>query len=312
MVTIVTSKDNLVHWNTLFVGLGVFAVAFVCQHSAFFVADSLERPTVQRWSMVSMWTMLLSGALTVLCGVGGYLAFGENVPGNVLRALDQDSWITKAASAVLGFHMMLVYPIESFVARHICMRFQRTIASSWFGHVPPTTPPSPREYAAWAVVIYYASIIPAIMANDVGLVLSIVGTVTASSLAYFGPGMLYLGCHGEAFLSMFAGGQATEGYDAESQPLLRSVVPNNNNNNMGPISPPSGFLGCICWYLSGMPVWCFIAETGALQLRASGTEVSYTGLNGMIRPTMREFVLAIRFILFGIVALVAGLVSVLV
>ena len=64
-----------------------------------------------------------------------------------------------------------------------------------------------------------------------------------------------------------------------------------------------------------MPLWCGIAEWGSGQLRDSGNDVSYNDDDdddngGMNVPTTRDFGVAIGFMLFGMLALVAGLTSV--
>ena len=311
----------------------------------------MERPTLQRWSLVSKLTMILSGILTMTFGIGGYLAYGDTVSGDILKRLPPDSWITSACSLVLGVHMMLVYPMESFVARHICMLFRRlsrgdSIRSPHLNRVYQAQ--HEKGYVALTVGLYGAAMIPTILVGDVGIVLSIVGSITASTLAYIAPGMLYLGCHGQTFLrlvrplaspllSQASGDTATtnttrdyQGNASESQPLLVSVsrtmstTTTDQSNNAGMDETgredrtfcvsciPTGSLS---WYLFGMPLWCGIAEWGSEQLRDLGKDVlSYNGDdddNGRINvPTMRDFGVAIGFMLFGMLAFVAGLTSV--
>ena len=43
------ASNSIINTSTIFIGLGVLSFAFVCQHSAFIVAGSLERPTKARW-----------------------------------------------------------------------------------------------------------------------------------------------------------------------------------------------------------------------------------------------------------------------
>ena len=342
LMTIVTSPDNLVRWNTIFVGVGVFSFAFVCQHAAFLVSDSLERPTLQRWSLVSKSTMILTGILTMIFGVGGYLAYGDALSGDILKRLPSDSWITRASSLVLGVHMMLVYPMESFVARHICMLFQRLsrgdqVRLPHLNRIHHQAQPE-QGYVPWTVGLYVVAMIPTILVGDVGVVLSIVGSITGSSLAYIAPGVLFLGCHGQAFLrlvrphtpdalfSQASGDTATnrtrdyqEGKASESQPLLFSVsrtmstTTTDQSDDVDDASEDETFfmshmLGTLGWCLLGMPLWCGIAKWGSGHLRDSGKNVSYNddSDNGMNVPTMIDFMGAIGFILFGTVALVVA------
>ena len=51
------------------------------------------------------------------------------------------------------------------------------------------------------LAIYVSTLVPALIVNDMGPVLSITGAVGASFLSYIGIGMIYLGVNGEDFLS---------------------------------------------------------------------------------------------------------------
>lgn len=112
---------DTVHWNTIFVGLGVLSFAYVCQHSAFIIAGSLERPTLKRWSVVTCVTLTLCCLLELTMGVAGYLAFGDKTEGNILNNLDPNLLSANIARGLLGTTMLFVYPLESFVARHVCV-----------------------------------------------------------------------------------------------------------------------------------------------------------------------------------------------
>ena len=47
------ASQSIIKGDTVFIGLGILSFAYVCQHSAFIVAGSLERPTKMRWGMAS-------------------------------------------------------------------------------------------------------------------------------------------------------------------------------------------------------------------------------------------------------------------
>ena len=59
--------------------------AFVCQHSAFIVAGSLERPTKARWGKATARALSLCVVLEMACGVIGYLAFLDSTEGDILN-----------------------------------------------------------------------------------------------------------------------------------------------------------------------------------------------------------------------------------
>jgi len=114
-------RDDIIRTDTIFVGLGVLSFAYVCQHSAFLVAGSLERPTIRRWSIVTGISLVLCATLALACGISGYLGYLDATQGNILNSLDAYSWSANVARGMLGTTMLFVYPLESFVARHVCI-----------------------------------------------------------------------------------------------------------------------------------------------------------------------------------------------
>jgi sodium-coupled neutral amino acid transporter 11 len=123
MVTIVLYLANLpqawktfdwndattIHMDTIFVGLGVLSFAFVCQHSAFIIAGSLDRPTKTRWSTVTHTAVGFAAFLALAMGVGGYVGFQGKTQGNILNCLPTDSTLANVARGLLGTTMLFVY-----------------------------------------------------------------------------------------------------------------------------------------------------------------------------------------------------------
>ena len=78
-------SHSTVHFDTMFLGLGVLSFAFVCQDSCFIIAGSLDKPTNDRWAKVTSISLFTCGTLSTICGVSGYLAFQQNTEGNILN-----------------------------------------------------------------------------------------------------------------------------------------------------------------------------------------------------------------------------------
>lgn len=102
---------SIVHSETIFVGLGVLSFAFVCQHSAFIIAGSLDNPTKARWANVTQVALLFCCTLALCCGVGGFVGFQEDTQGNILNSLEHDSLPANIARGLLGSTMLFVYPM---------------------------------------------------------------------------------------------------------------------------------------------------------------------------------------------------------
>lgn len=244
-------RGSVIKPKTIFVGLGVLSFAFVCQHSAFIVASSLERPTARRWGHVTNLALTLAGLVSLVCGCAGYLGFLDQTEGDILNSfLNYDTQARAGriavawARGILGFTMFVTYPLESFVARHVCVTllFEGKRAHAGDDHAVLGRLDRRRTLT---FALYVASLVPALLLEDLGSVLAISGSISASSLAYFGPGMLHLAVYGTEFLERvdgMVGHQKTDG----SKPLW--------------------------YYLCGFPLWCHIAATGSANIAAHTKE----------------------------------------
>lgn len=228
--------------RTLFVGLGIISFAFSCQHSSLIIAGSLENPTRERWNTISLAAFIFVSVLAMIIGSFGYVGFLEETKGNILInfPLPYEVDILKDIIAARGANvgrallcgtMFCVYPLESFVARHVLMTnmFQGRDAHEGDDH---SVLDRLDRRVATTVALYVSVLIPALHCDDVGIVLAWTGTVAATTLGYIGPGILFIGVHGDEFLDL----------------VERKWSPS--------------FLNRILWYLLLMPVWCTIASKG--------------------------------------------------
>lgn len=268
-------SQSTIRPSTCFIGLGIISFAFSCQHSSLIIAGSLQNPTRERWSSVSIAALAVCCILSTIVGTAGYCGFLEETMGNVLsnfplpdEALNPVELVAaKAANVARGFlcgtmffgelcrilfalfyleyiqsHQYIskcpkVYPLESFVARHVIMTnlFQGRDAHEGDDHA--VLDRWDRRVAT-TIAIYLSVLIPALNYNDVGIVLAWTGTVAATALTYIGPGFLFIGVHGQEFLDL-----------AERK--------------WGPIDGANpSFLNRLMWYVLLMPLWCKVASMG--------------------------------------------------
>ena len=193
--------EDIIKPATIFVGLGVLSFAFVCQHSAFLIAGSLHKPTVARWSTVTRMSLIFCGILALTCGACGYLGYGEHTSGNILRNLPPNV-TSSLARAMLGTTMLFVFPMESFVARHVCVALLFTGRRAHEGNDDADILQRWDRRVGLTVALFLLALIPATIFDDLGPVLALTGAVGGSSLCYLGPGGVYLGIHGERFLTL--------------------------------------------------------------------------------------------------------------
>jgi len=300
------------HSSTIFVGLGVLSFAFVCQHSAFIIAESLERPTLSRWSQVTQAALSICAILALLCGISGYLGFLDDTRGNVINNLpggddteeegsdgsssSSSHVLSNVARLCLGTTMLFVYPMESFVARHVLVVFLFEGRKAHEGDDTSVLARFDRRIAL-TVCLYLSTLVPALLCQNLGHVLAATGAVGGSCLSYIGPGAIYLGIHGDQFLALiyengwwrrFIQQEDLEGIHttilhnsirlsssnnsqqvpSETTSLLAvtsGTDPNNPGDNLHDDSTSNAIVKAIqvfTWYLLGMPVWCWIARFG--------------------------------------------------
>lgn len=296
-----TLQDAGGFWNAikivdsrLFIGLGVLSTAMACQHSAFLIATSLNEPKRQ-WGTVTCTSLSIAGGLSLLLGATGYLGYLDEVQGDVLNNFDGNSGIINAARGLLAVTMIFTYPMESFVARHCISQWMfagQLDDGSWCGKRSLVT-----------IGLYIAALVPALIFHDLGLVLSLTGSLGASAIAYTGPGLAYLGVNGEEFLEWV--GVPMRSANEIELPVAgdsKAVMQTDNPSAYSPESRPWW------WFLLGMPFWVSIASTGAHGTRAFLVDYQQQG-GGVPFATKRDFVWSIMFICFGILAAVCGLAS---
>jgi len=148
------------------------------------------------------------------------------------------------------------------------------------------------------VALYLLAMLPATLFKDMGIVLSLAGTIGGSSLAYIGPGMLYLGVHGGRFLELVDdswlvlshsrrrvvegcqrdadGGTKRKGptLAVETTPLVSSMQEavsvtskvesdiEQKRQRQGEQAKAVRIIQNVVWYSAGFPLWCKIAALG--------------------------------------------------
>jgi sodium-coupled neutral amino acid transporter 11 len=308
----------------LFVGLGVLSTAMACQHSAFLISGTLEDPTASRWAIVTKQSLLVAGSLSLTFAVMGYLGYLDETQGDILRNFDPESTAVNAGRILLAITMIFTYPMESFVCRHVLMQlvFSGDMDNTSVGSNGESIPESKflgclgrRE--TWTFYLYLAALIPAILLRDIGPVLSITGSLGASSVAYIAPGLAYLGLHGSEFLVWSS--QSIPSHDkvdgGVELPVAGDATAELQTESRASASfARSRTIHPWWWYPALMPMWTAVASKGALGTKQF-VETYHAGQDiksesaPVIRARKRDLIWSIVFIVFGVVAATLGLVS---
>jgi len=329
----------------LFVGLGVLSTAMACQHSAFIVSGSLRSHTSTRWKIVTVSSISFATVLCAIMGFCGFLGFLDNTHGNILNNFDAGSVAANGARTLLAITMFFTYPMESFVARHVFVMLVHQgdmDAEHADGGRDGGGILCLNRRRLWTLGIYIIALVPALFLNDLGPVLSITGSLGGSCISYIAPGLVYFGVNGDAFLAMCSrlirnhaskqskqegasnielpvAGDADQKIADEGQTSELPVE--GEHRTMVTDSSLSGPKP-LWWYICLFPLWCAIARRGSkgMQLKMEKVEedrenahehdgVDVIANDADYQPSSGGFCMAIFFIIFGIVGVVAGITS---
>ena len=254
-------RSSFIYPKTLFTGLGVLSFAFVCQHSAFIIAGSLKNPVRRRWGRVTSLSLFVCALLASTIGVTGYIGFQDKTEGNILNNFTALETMTASntARALLCTTMFFVYPMESFVCRHVfvVLFFQGRRAHEGDDH---SVLARVDRRIGLTLFLYICALIPAIIFEDLGSILSITGAIGGSCLSYIGPGASYLAIHAKDVLEIIDN-------EWPGRRQKRNEYSNTSGkNDDSDTNNKNGFFvqifKLITWYIFLMPIWCKICETG--------------------------------------------------
>jgi len=219
--------------------------------------------------------------------------------------------------------------MESFVARHVLIKLihngdmegeaaAEAAAEADEGNRKPGILCLGRRQA-WTLGIYVMALIPALIVDDLGPVLSITGSLGGSCVAYIAPGLIFLGLHGDEFLQMITGSLDKRKASDSATGDIELPVAGDSNTTMQTAQVTATYKEMNkpwWWFPLLMPIWCAIASTGSTTMKE---RMSRAGVLEMTETTAdedddlvahrKDFLIAIFFILFGVIAVVAGILS---
>lgn len=308
----------------IFIGLGVLSTAMACQHSCFIVSTSLDEKTPERWGTVTFRSLAIAWLLCTIMGTSGYLGYLGDTQGDILNNFDDESPTANGGRILLAVTMFFTYPMEMFVARHVFVQvfFKGDMdgpnPDAWFNRRVMVT-----------CLLFLTTLVPALIVNDLGPVLSLTGSLGASCLSYICTGLAYLGVNGEDFLAYLADELRTKGYGSGDSTASKTgevelpVVGDASarmsstaaaNTDLSPLQGSKPWW----WWIGGYPLWVAIASSGSHGTRTFLTDFNATAgqppegsydESDSIPPRKRDYYISMFFIAFGILAAVVGVFS---
>ena len=181
----------------------------------------------------------------------------------------------------------------------------------------------------WTMLVYLVTLLPALVVSDIGPVLSLTGAIGGSCISYIGPGFVYLGVNGEAFLNGVGGWvdrwRKARGYTTNSDANAEDL-PVEGNASLE-ISEYSGIYSYesiasgrkpLWYYLGLFSWWTSIANRGATHMKkkveaadavSNGRHAADESKEVLPPPSKWDFFVSLFFIVFGFFSMVLGVVS---
>lgn len=223
----------------------------------------------------------------------------------------------------MAFTMFFTYPMESFVARHVVAKIffngnsegDYTDAEGNLITLPKFLGLIGRREKI-TIALYCAALIPALLVDDLGPVLSITGSIGGGCVAYIGPGLVYLGVHAEEFIR-YTDNLLRKKPEAD-QTIELPVAGDANATSKQTQPHPGGSTPeskPFWWWLGLFPIWRAIASAGAQGMKQHLEEL---GLDEdttkppegeVIYASTKDYYIAMFFIVFGVVSALVGVIS---
>ena len=184
--------------------LGIFAFSFVCHDTAFLYYNSLYNPTMIRWTKLSLGGIGSAMFVSVILSIPAYLTFTDSVKGNILNNYQLKSYLMIIIRILYIICMALTYPIPLFVVRHIC--YAVYTRSKYIGHHKKEASIHDFEsqvnynvkhasfihHILFSSCIFFSTLTISLFVDNLGIAMSIIGSISSINLAFVFPSLFYL------------------------------------------------------------------------------------------------------------------------
>jgi len=177
-------------FGTAFPSIGIVAFAFVCHDTSFLVYSTLYLQTMNEWARVCVVSQGFAVLICMLFSLPAYLMFGSNVQSNILNCFQNTSSIMFIRIIYL-VSMCFSYPMSFYVIRHIFYSaFQIVLRKKRYESL--VTLPRAKLIVVYTLPLFVANVVLALFVTDLGVVMSVSGSLAAMTLAFILPSAVYL------------------------------------------------------------------------------------------------------------------------
>lgn len=162
----------------VFTAFGTMSFAYVCHDVSFQVFQSLEDRSREGWAKVSHGSIAIALCFSLAMCLTGYFSFFETLDSNILDNFADDNHVANAARLVLAMTIVMTYPLNLFMSRHVIARIVGLESSNQFRTM---------THIIVSILLFGTSILLGILIEDLGIVQSMVGGISAVAIAFILP-----------------------------------------------------------------------------------------------------------------------------
>lgn len=166
----------------------IFIFAFSCQTNIYSVTNEIRRPSTRRYRSVMIGAVVLTTVLYTTVALAGYSTYGHNVQSNVLQSypLNPLTSITRIMVCVL---VAFTFPLNCQPARTSALALWHVFGDPKGHMVSEET----EEFRYWVFTISFVvgCVGMALITDNFGVVLGLVGATGATIVQYVLPGISY-------------------------------------------------------------------------------------------------------------------------
>ncbi|GAN08377.1 transmembrane amino acid transporter family protein [Mucor ambiguus] len=167
--------------DEVFQAIAVISFAFVCHHNSFLIFGSLKQPSLNRFAVVTHWSMGIAFFTCFALAVSGYLVFTDKTVGNILNNFPSDNTFINIARLAFGLNMFTTIPLEAFVCREVLETFY------W-----PSAPFDKTRHFFITTALILITLTISLLTCNLGIVLELTGGFSATVLAFVLPPLCFL------------------------------------------------------------------------------------------------------------------------
>ncbi|KZT41492.1 AAAP amino acid permease [Sistotremastrum suecicum HHB10207 ss-3] len=161
--------------------IGVISFAYVCHHNSLLIYGSLKTPTLDRFALVTHISTAIAVLACCTLSISAYDVFTDKTQGNILNNFAPNDTVINIARFCFGLNMFTTLPLELFVCREVVEQY-------FF----PTEQFNQHRHVLFTTSILFSSMFLALITCDLGVILEIVGGLSATALAFIFPAACYI------------------------------------------------------------------------------------------------------------------------